>query len=97
MPFGQSRQDAINPSAKECVAAIEIATSSAELRRIDLTKYKLIAARNLIAEAGASVWQLTFKPNRLIPPNSGTRIGAGGEVFVQVDTRRKTVEVRFGE
>lgn len=43
----------------------------------------LTAAEALLALPGR--WRLTYKPRRLVPGTAEQEIGAGGEVFVEVD------------
>jgi hypothetical protein len=54
---------------------------------VDLAGYKLVLVENLIADACVDVWRLTFKPLRLLPADAESMIGAGGELFIEVDAR----------
>ena len=68
--------------------AIQLGIELLEAKGIETSLYKIVAAENLISRryfVGAHVWHLAFKPRRLIPDSSNVEIGAGGEVFVEVD------------
>jgi hypothetical protein len=54
----------------------------------DPSHYKLVVAENVLAGAahgGPHLWRLTFKLRELLPHNGDSAIGAGVEIFVEVD------------
>jgi hypothetical protein len=59
--------------------------------------YILTSAQQIIFR-GKYIWRVTFKPRQLLPkdPSKGI-IGAGGEIFVNVDLSTKTTEIGGGE
>jgi len=85
-PQGLEIQHAIGAALGELIAA-----------GYSVDDYKLVEAANLYRN-DPRAWRVTFKPRRLIPADpSQVCVGAGGEVFVDVqqDTRRATI--RYGE
>jgi hypothetical protein len=59
--------------------------------------YKLIKVE-LMWTTGKYTWRVTYKPAKLLPQDpSREKIGAGGEIFVDVDLDTEQVEVRHGE
>ena len=78
--------------------AVTIATSALhDQSHYIADNWTLISAQQIPIE-GCYVWRITFKPTRLLPkdPSKGN-IGAGGEVFVNVDQVTKKTEIRYGE
>ena len=60
-------------------------------------RWTLISARQILID-GRYVWRIIFKPTELLPDDPSTRaIGAGGEVFVNVDQATKKIEILYGE
>jgi hypothetical protein len=78
--------------------AISIALArTADLRREHGKEYRLIGAEQMILDE-KYVWRVTFKPLHLLPDDPATGIvGAGGEIFVNVDLGDETATVGFGE
>lgn len=84
-----------HPAAPRLVASTDAqralglaeALLAAEGRPLDTLK--LILAKNLVVKGDGTVaphlWRLTFKPARLLPMGPSDPIGAGGEIFVEVD------------
>jgi hypothetical protein len=72
---------------KDCLDAIALAVRSLVGQVPNDGPFKLISATNLLKGAtppsGRTVWELAFKPNRLIPQDE-SEIGAGGELIVRV-------------
>jgi hypothetical protein len=88
---------AFREAVQDCLEALAVSADSLGTSEIDFTQYKLISVENLI-HVGPAVWSLTFKLRKLIPINSHSVLGAGGEIFVQVDVQAKTVNrVNYGE
>ena len=77
--------------ARECLDAIEQGLLALAGERLG-EPFKLVGAINLLKgfspPSGPTVWQLTFKPERLIPPDAMGLVGAGGELIVRIDLAR---------
>lgn len=87
--------------ARDCHEALSLGIGFLMTKNIDLTQYKLISAENLIKGTDyirPHIWRLTFKLKRLIPETSEAEIGAGGELFLEVDLATKTARfLGYGE
>jgi hypothetical protein len=64
--------------------------------------YKLIKIENLIVKGekylGPYIWHLTYKQKNLIHEDENEEIGAGGEVFIEVNLNiRKAKLLGYGE
>jgi hypothetical protein len=89
---------ALSEVARECLCAISITLEQFCVKDIDLSKYRLVAVESVSTGREPSLWRLTLKPCSLLPRSSNARIGAGGELFVQVDTARCAISsVTYGE
>ncbi len=67
------------------------------LERAQTEEYILTSAQQLILN-GRYIWRVTFKPRKLLPKDlSKGLIGAGGEIFVNVDLSTKTTVITGGE
>jgi len=77
--------------ARECLDAIEQGLRALAGQRLE-EPFKLVGVINLLKgfspPSGPTVWQLTFKPERLIPPDATGLVGAGGELIVRIDLAR---------
>jgi hypothetical protein len=51
-------------------------------------------AKGAAPPAGPTVWELTFKPARLLPEDPLAEVGAGGEWIVRIDLARADNPVR---
>ena len=59
--------------------------------------YRLVRAERMVLD-GRWFWRITLKPEHLLPADPATGlIGAGGEVFVNVDEATGSATVRYGE
>ena len=68
-----------------------------EQSRYPADHYTLVSAQRMMIK-GKYVWRVTFKPARLLPKDpSREMIGAGGEIFVNVDLKTRKPELRYGE
>ena len=77
--------------------AVAVAISAAQETKHPLGDYRLTSAEQILHQ-GKSIWRITFKPSRLLPADpSKELIGAGGEIFVNVDLEKQAAEVRYGE
>lgn len=78
-------------NAKECLDAIEQGLRALAGERLE-EPFKLVGAINLLKgfppPSGPTIWQLTFKPERLIPSDATGIVGAGGELIVRIDLAR---------
>ncbi|WP_395715198.1 hypothetical protein [Reyranella sp.] len=77
--------------AEECLEAIERALRVLAGKTLE-EPFRLVGAINLLKgfspPSGPTVWQLTFKPERLIPSDATGIVGAGGELIVRIDLAR---------
>jgi hypothetical protein len=86
----------LQEATKECLEAITLVAQSPGIKGVDFAKYKLISVENLMSQS--SVWQFTFKPRELLPQTPESRIGAGGEIFVRLDVRSRSITLSgYGE
>lgn len=78
--------------------AVAIATSALQGQPYDTADHWTLISAQRIVINGCYVWRITFKPTSLLPddPSQGI-IGAGGEVFVNVDWVTKKTEILYGE
>lgn len=87
--------------AIDCKKAILLGIAFLTTGNIDTTQLKLISADNLIkgsAHVGPGLWRLTFKPKRLIPEKTDAEVGAGGEIFIEIDlVLNKAKVIGYGE
>jgi|SRR5271154_222680 len=98
MDSDKSNPRHLDVATKDCLEAITLLTQALRIKEIDFAQYKLILIENLLSSPGPNNWRLTFKLRTLIPQTSQSKIGAGGEIYVQVDTGRRTAElVGYGE
>jgi hypothetical protein len=74
-------------TAKELERAVELAERVVAVSSA-LDQLKLTSAVNMTAGRdyrGPAYWRVTFKRRDLIPKDSASELGAGGEIFVDVD------------
>jgi hypothetical protein len=91
-----------NITASECTQAIELAERVLLHNHYKLDEYKIIKIENLILQGkqykGSEFWSVVMKKKSLIPDGKNDIIGAGGEIFIKVDLKRKTASIiGFGE
>ena len=83
---------------KDCLDAIALSVRALAGRVPDDGPFKLVGATNLLKghapPSGVTVWELTFKPSRLIPQDPAGAVGAGGELIVRIDLARSDNPVR---
>src|SRR3954469_881877 len=75
-------------TAKELDRAVELAERMLMTSGARGTELKLTSAINMMAGReyrGPAYWRLTFKRRDLIPKDAISELGAGGEIFVDVD------------
>jgi len=92
---GAPAAPALRPEAAALHRALDLALDATVEQRSG-RDYRLIGAQMLLDRA--QVWRVTFKPESLLPhdPETGI-IGAGGELFVNVDLAAATATVGYGE
>lgn len=87
-------------TATEVNHAVELA-ERAIAAKTPAAAYQLTSAINMTAGneyRGPAFWRLTFKRRELIPADADSELGAGGEIFVDVDTKAGTAAITgFGE
>ena len=77
-----------HPTAKELDQAIALAEQVVVAGGAALDQLKLTSAVNMMAGRdyrGPAHWRITFKRRDLIPRDAASELGAGGEIFVDVD------------
>ena len=89
-------------TSQECEEAIALAEEFLPAAGVRAEAYKLITAENMSTRGGdyrgPQYWHLTFKLRELIPDDLEVPVGAGGEIFIEVDlTNRKTSLAGYGE
>jgi len=76
-------------NAGECTRTIALALDVLGPLVPDDGPFKLVGVVNLLKAAappsGPNVWELTFKPVRLLPDDPSADVGAGSEWIVRID------------
>lgn len=90
------------PQSQEVIKVIQIAEKCLLYNQIDLKRYKLIKAENLYINnskyIGPNKWYVVFKAKHLIPKDEKDLLGAGGEIFVEVDLKGDQAKILgYGE
>ena len=88
-------------SAKELGRAVELAEGTVAAGDTSLANLKLTSAVNMMSGRdyrGPAYWRLTFKRRDLIPRDAVSILGAGGEIFVDVDLDANVAKIAgYGE
>ena len=89
-------------TSQECKEAIILAEEILPTIRVRVEDYKLITAENMSTRngdyKGPQYWHLTFKLRDLIQDKPELPIGAGGEIFVEIDLNdRRASLAGYGE
>ena len=88
---------ASRPETTDLNEAVSIAVAKLADVQKSAGEYKLVSAQQVVVK-GEYVWRITFKPVGLLPDDPSSQIiGAGGEVFVNVDLKTKEAVVTYGE
>jgi len=91
----------MNDPARECLEAVRLGVQFLAEQGGDVEQLKLISVSNLIKGpdyAGPQVWMLIFKSRALIPADDQAAVGAGGEIFVNVDLSARMARLQgYGE
>ena len=77
-----------HPTSKELEQAVALAERVVVAGGAALDQLKLTSAVNMMAGRayqGPAYWRITFKRRDLIPKDASSELGAGGEIFVDVD------------
>ena len=77
-----------HPTAKELEQAVALAERAIVTGGTALDQLKLTSAVNMMTGRdyrGPAYWRITFKRRDLIPKDAASELGAGGEIFVDVD------------
>jgi len=75
-------------AAKELNRAIDLAERTVAGSGEDVSALRVTSAVNMLAGneyRGPSFWRVTLKRRDLIPKDASSELGAGGEIFVDVD------------
>jgi hypothetical protein len=78
----------VSLTAKELGRAVELAEQTVTTSGANLAELRLTSAVNMMSGReyrGPAYWRLTFKRRDLIPRDATSELGAGGEIFVDVD------------
>ena len=83
-------------TSKELDRAVELAERILTTSGAGITELKLTSAINMMAGReyrGPAYWRLTFKRRDLIPKDASSELGAGGEIFVDVDLEANVAKI----
>jgi hypothetical protein len=75
-------------TAKELEQAVALAERVVVAGGAVLDQFKLTSAVSMMASRdyrGPAYWRITFKRRDLVPKDAASELGAGGEIFVDVD------------
>jgi hypothetical protein len=78
----------VSLTAAELNRAIALAEQTLTASGASPAELKLTSAVNMTAGReyrGPAYWRVTFKRRDLIPKDSSSELGAGGEIFIDVD------------
>jgi hypothetical protein len=85
-----------HPTAKELDEAVALAERAVVAGGAVLDQLKLTSAVNMMAGRdyrGPAHWRITFKRRDLIPGDAASELGAGGEIFVDVDLETSAAKI----
>jgi hypothetical protein len=85
----------VSDPAAEAGEAMRLATASLPELGVEPDDFRIVRAENLLSGVAASParWRVVLKSRATLPEGEG-KIGKGGEIFVEVNT--KTGETRRG-
>jgi hypothetical protein len=80
--------------AAELARAVELASAFLVSQGHDIASVRITEVRNQLRGSGGGpdAWRVTYKLRHLIPAD-GSEIGAGGELFVDVDLKSSAVRL----
>lgn len=82
----------------DCLAAIALGTRLFVRAAPDAEPFRLVAIANMLNGAppiGPAIWELRFKPARLMPADDKTEAGAGGEWRISIDLANPDAAIRI--
>jgi hypothetical protein len=83
-------------ATKELNRAIDLAERTVAGSGDDISGLRVTAAINMMAGneyRGPTFWRVTFKRRDLIPKDASSELGAGGEIFVDVDLTANVAKI----
>jgi hypothetical protein len=90
-----SKPDA--PQTADFTKAVSLSIGKLQSTAKSPSDYKLTKVEMLLNK-GKWVWRATYKPTSLLPQDpSRQHIGAGGEIFINIDLNTEQAEVTYGE
>ena len=98
--YGQNKD--VEVKDVEYLKVIELADNLFPTIEIERQEYKLISINNLVIKGsdyqGPHIWHLTYKLKSIIPDDENSIIGAGGEIFIEINLiENKAKLLGFGE
>lgn len=95
-------QDGTVSTAGDCARAIQLAEQVLSAGGNEVSRYTLVCAQYTTATtrefAGVMSWRLAFKRRDLLPTGPNEPIGAGGEIFVEINLHDgRAVITGYGE
>jgi len=85
------------PEVSDLNKAVSIALAESIDARKSQGELKLVGAEQIVVK-GKYIWRITLKPISLLPDDPSTQlIGAGGEIFVNVDLKTGEAIIGYGE
>lgn len=98
--YGQNKD--VEVKDVEYLKVIELADNLFPTIEIERQEYKLISINNMVIKSsdyqGPHIWHLTYKLKSIIPDDENSIIGAGGEIFIEVNLiENKAKLLGFGE
>jgi len=89
----------IDLQTDDCKKAIKIAVQVLKAKFPREDSFKLISVTNLLKGVappiGPTIWEVIFKPVRLIPRSASQEVGAGGELMLRIDVARHDNPIRL--
>jgi len=83
-------------TSNELEQAVELAERIVVAGGTALDQLKLTSAVNMMAGSayrGPAYWRVTFKRRDLIPKDAASELGAGGQIFVDVDLATSVAKI----
>ena len=85
--------------AADCRIALSLGIDWMRAAHEDADDYRVVAVTLLLGDQrGARFWRLRFKRAQLLPGTPDDRVGAGGEILIDVDLDTRTATLAgYGE
>jgi hypothetical protein len=82
--------------------AIELSDSLLFDMDAQRSDFRLISIENMLIKGeefiGPDIWHLTYKLKSIIPEDDKGMVGAGGEIFIEVNTKKRIAKILgYGE